>query len=74
MTAHDVRQMRLCPLCRRLGLARDMILLDRGPVHGFCAARALTPEQLLQLPAAERGKLRVSDVGADLMRRLLSDD
>ena len=74
MSAHDVRQMRLCPLCRRLGLARDMILLDGAHLHGFCAARALAPEQLLQLPAAERGKLRISDVGADLVRRLLTDD
>jgi hypothetical protein len=74
MTAHDVRQMRLCPLCRRLGLARDMILLDGAHLHGFCAARELAPEQLLQLPAEERAKLRISDVGAEVMRRLLTED
>jgi hypothetical protein len=74
MSAHDVRRLRVCPVCRGIGADRDMVRVGQAHLHGACAGRAMSPEELLQLPACERGKLRVDDVGADTLQRLLDAD
>lgn len=75
-TAHDVRRLVRCGLCGGWGSRPAMLtnLDDAGLVgafHGHCVVLTLPPDALLSLPAPELAKLRVSDTGIALMRRLL---
>lgn len=72
-TAHDVRKLRLCNICQKIGHADEMPVWSGHPghYHGECLARMLRPHEVLALPESEQRKFRLSDVGADLMRRML---
>jgi len=75
-TAQDVRRLVRCGLCGGWGNRPAMLTnLDGaglvGVFHGRCVVLRLSAEVLLQLPAEELAKLRVSDTGIALMRRLL---
>lgn len=82
MKAHDVRQLRLCAGCGSFGDRREMLQIPHGlmhagePVkqglyHGGCAVTLLSHEDLLSLPHSESNKLRMSETGPVLMRKLL---
>ena len=58
-----------CTRCR--GLGDDLLRIDHGLFHGRCAFQRLGRTMLLRLPATERGKLRLADVGPALMRELI---
>lgn len=83
MKAHDVRHLRLCTTCGSIGDRREMLELPEGLVsakgepvksglhHGLCVTQTLTHEAILALPPEQRSKLRLSETGWELMRKLL---
>ena len=77
MRAHDVRKLAQCEYCGELGamtadlatkIESGLVLKIRGlwlhPRHAPWKA-------LVELPAEQRGQIRLCDVGADMMHRLL---
>lgn len=71
LKAHDVRHLTVCTHCGGIGDDRDMVRTGSGLVHGRCAHELLGVDGLLRLPKAELGKIRLDDVGADIMKRLI---
>lgn len=82
MKAHDVRHLRLCAGCGSFGDRREMLLIPHGLVnaghpvkqglyHGGCAVTLVSHEDILALPHSETNKLRLSETGPVLMRKLL---
>jgi hypothetical protein len=69
MTAHDVRHLRACKHCGGLGDNRKMLKVSDGLWHDWCVVESLTVSQILQLPAAERGKITL---GACFLRPVFS--
>ena len=71
MKAHDVRRLRLCPVCGKVGDDRKMVKV--GPMkslaHDRCVFEQLG-EGILNLPKEERAKFTLASVGPDMMRRL----
>lgn len=70
-TAHDVRHLRLCKGCNGLLDSREAVPALGGYWHGKCALDALGADDLVALPPSATRKVRLSDVGPDVMRRLL---
>lgn len=52
--------------------AEDLLETAAGLLHGRCAAKILCEPELLALPPGQQGKLRIRDVGVDLMKRLIA--
>lgn len=74
ITAHQVRQLRLCNCgCRGLGLPHEMLKTQQGTIHRTCAFRVLGGGGLTALPKTELGKLRLCDVPRKTMVALLKD-
>jgi hypothetical protein len=72
MKAHDVRHLRVCKDCDRLGdQRRGMLQLPDGHHHDFCLIARMTLGELLRLPVAERDKITLGAAGPALMRSLL---
>lgn len=69
-TAHDVRRLCQCSHCNGLG-DRDQMICAPVPYHTRCFRQAFGFELVLELPAAQSGKFRISDLSAKEMRRLL---
>lgn len=70
-TAHDVRKLRLCEMCGRLGYLPQMLTLDSKNYHGGCLVQTMTHEQVLALPPEQISKLRLNETGVELMTKLL---
>ena len=83
MKAHDVRHLCICGLCGSIGDNRKMLSIDfprsdygiwkNVTVHGACAYAKLG-EDILTLPFEQRTKLTISDVGIEMMQRLVRCD
>ncbi len=71
LRAHDVRKLCLCGLCGEPGYSPQMLAVDGQRNHGACVGWVMTREQILALPWTEARKLRLDEIGADLMRELL---
>lgn len=76
-TAHDVRKLRVCSICRGVGHLDTLLVLPGFPAgslyHGECAVRMLRRNEVLALPHSEKRKLTLADTGVDLMRELLDN-
>lgn len=70
-TAHDVRKLRLCATCGRLGYLPQMLTLNSKNHHGACIVATMTHEQVLGLPTEQAAKLRLNETGPELMNKLL---
>lgn len=70
-TAHDVRKLRLCEMCGKLGYLPQMLTLDSKNYHGGCLVSTMTDEQVLALPPEQIAKLRLNEIGVELMTKLL---
>jgi hypothetical protein len=74
MKADEVRHLRLCPVCGKLGDERLMVRV--GPMeclaHDRCVFEQLG-EGILNLPKEERAKFTVTAVGPDMIRRLVDE-
>lgn len=77
-TCHDVRELRACHICTRLGDRRSMI--QRGTktnghasrhAHGRCFIKVFGMSEFLQLPRTETDKLQLDDIGVDAMKALM---
>lgn len=71
-TVKDVRNLRKCELCGGFGDARRMLTVNGQRAHGSCVVETMPAAWVLNLPAAERNKLTLRDVGPDLMRALMA--
>jgi hypothetical protein len=64
--AHDVRALRICDLCGGLGNRPRMLVLEGKRIaHGSCVVETMPRPWLLNLPAAELGKLTLRELGGD---------
>ena len=70
--AHDVRHWRICEHCRQPGDARAMVLVWNANYHGRCYIAVNGLERLLKLPADQREKLALDDVGSGVMAQLIA--
>lgn len=71
-TAHDVRKLRACYGCSKLGSKDSMISMPAGTaMHGRCFIAKFGIAKLLQQPREETDKLTLVDIGGDAMRRLI---
>ena len=72
MNSHDVRHLRHCQACQRLGFKRDF--LDHGTLCVKCAWEAVSglDEFMSLYPRQEWERLSLDLVGVAGMRRLLS--
>ena len=72
MKAHEVRLLRRCPVCGKLGDEQAMIKV--GPMktlaHDRCALEQLG-DGIMNLPKEERSKFSLEVVGPDMMSRLV---
>lgn len=71
-TAHDVRKLRPCALCNHAGYLPQMLVLEGKNYHSACIAVSMTREQILALPPDQSTKLRLNEIGRDLMMELLN--
>lgn len=71
MKAHDVRHLVVCKACDGIGDGRKMLRIDGGLMHDHCVVKSMTEDQVLALPADERGKITLGAAGLDLMRKLM---
>lgn len=72
MKAQDVRHLRLCTSCGRLGDGRKMLTIQLpGLFHDHCVVQLLSHDEILKLPEAEREKFTIGAVGPELMRKLI---
>lgn len=74
--AHDIRHLAQCESCGGVGDDRRMlsgieVFGAAGWHHGKCVVLRLTEEELLALPAAATGRLRLNETGRELMMKLL---
>lgn len=72
MKAHDVRHLRICPDCRKLGDDRDMICIGRGHWHSSCAFKAFGLSGILKLPRSVQDKFSLADIGPKAMKQLIA--
>lgn len=72
MTAHDVRQLRVCSRCSSLGDGRRMLKVKGWLFHDACAIAELSHADLLGLPEQELDKITIGAAGGDLMRELIA--
>jgi hypothetical protein len=82
-SAKDVRNLRHCPHCKKLGDQRRMIrgvllndfrtrkFVTGDYLHGRCVIKIGGIELLKLLPRNETFKLSLSDIGVDACKRLL---
>lgn len=70
MKAHDVRQLRLCKGCGRIGWAPDMIQTDGNDWHGDCLFKLIGVKGLRKLPKSEIGKFRLNEIGVRAMKAI----
>jgi len=70
--AHDIRRLRGCARCKRIGDDRFMPKISRGVwMHGYCALAELgSVRALLKLPRDEINKLTLGELGAINMAEL----
>lgn len=68
MTAHDVRHLRVCGHCGRLGDKREMV---DGIFHGQCFIDLHGLPALLRLPAEQLDNLTLGDIGVEAMKAIL---
>lgn len=71
LRAHDVRRLRMCCYCSRPGLVEDLLELANGLAHVECFVGVYGAPALLKLPAADRAKVRLGQVGSEIMGALL---
>lgn len=75
MRSHDVRHLTVCRFCAGLGDDREMLEIahDNGPnlAHGRCVVERLSEAELMALPPPQLFRLRLSETGIELMKRLL---
>lgn len=72
MTAHDVRELRVCLSgCNSIGDRRNMILIEGGHHHGACFIKNYGMKRFLQLPREQLDKLPLNDIGHEVMLALL---
>ncbi len=72
--AHDVRHMRPCAGCDGLADAREAVAADGAVWHPRCFHDANGLAGLEALAPEERRKVRISDVPAGIMKRLIELD
>lgn len=76
MRAHDVRHLRGCRKCGRLGDRRRMIVdpfgADAGTYHPACVLEVIGFDGVLKLPPADRGQFSLWDLGVAQMKQLLA--
>ena len=74
-TCHDVRQLRVCCGCQKLGDRRNMVRQERGKgsrhFHGRCFIASHGMTLFLQLPRSETDKLQLDDIGPKAMKSLM---
>lgn len=76
--AHDVRRLRQCPFCGQLGDSADMLdwsgAKSKKPchVHGRCWLSEFGLASLLERPAEQLLRLRLSDIDSDTMRAVIN--
>ena len=72
MRAHDVRHLRVCPVCKEFGDRRAMVS-DTDFYHGACYVGMYphVSELLERLPREDLMKFTISDLGWQRMRELL---
>jgi len=66
--AHDVRNLRICPICKQMGNIRCM----PDGKHGRCIIKKEGIEGLLKLGKAEYGKAALADIGCKSAIALLN--
>ena len=84
LTAHDVRKLRVCILCKELGIYRpNKPLIDIPTVvnvqktggtqfcHPICYYNEMGRAALCALPDAELNYIRLSDVGVKIMSAIV---
>lgn len=71
-TAHDVRKLRCCPYCDRLGDTRHMVEAMGQLVHGGCAVQIIGVKGILAMPREEQNKLTLGEIGMKAMRALVA--
>jgi hypothetical protein len=78
-TSHDVRKMAVCHVCKGLGVKRDAelatkidadILVSDGPKR-WVHPKHLKIEQIEALPQIDIDNIRLNDVSAAVMRKIL---
>jgi hypothetical protein len=71
MKAHEVRLLRRCPVCGKLGDEQAMVNIGpmKTPAHDRCAFEQLG-EGIVNLPKEERAKFTLAVVGPSVMLRL----
>ena len=69
--AHDVRTLRVCTHCGKLGNSDRMIDHGASWFHGRCFVAACGRKAFLALPRAKTNRLMWSDIGTDLMKALV---
>ena len=71
-TAHDVRKLRSCAYCGRLGSSETM--LDTSAKqwwHGRCFVKKFGVELLMVQDVDAISRLTLGDLGVDLMKRIM---
>lgn len=71
-TAHDVRKLRTCAYCGKLGSSDAM--LDTSPQywwHGRCFKKKFGLERLLEEGDERLSRLTLGDLGVELMRQIV---
>jgi hypothetical protein len=72
MTSHDVRHLKPCATCEKLGDKRKMIKESGGRVlHGRCYIEQYGLDALLALQEEQVGVLALDDIGAETMRAVM---
>ena len=71
MDAHNIRLLRRCPVCGKLGEEQLMVKVGptKTPAHDRCAFEQLG-DGIVNLPHEERVKFTLMAVGPDMMPRL----
>lgn len=69
-SAHDVRTLRGCKVCKGLGNTDSMIDLDAEWFHGRCFVARFGGKALSALPKSKTNRLTLGDLGVRLMKAL----
>jgi hypothetical protein len=71
-TCHDVRKLRGCEYCHKMGLSTNMVQPSKGVFyHGRCFERKFDVERLLELPRDQVSRLTLGDLGVTLARAVV---
>lgn len=70
-TAHDVRHLCGCDVCRDIGDDRMMVDLDGKWFHGRCFIERFGFSFLAALPKSKTNRLTLGDIGSTMMRQLI---